>query len=130
VTLYENSRFGDEASVVIETSDGTLLGVTNDGPFLTEGTIDHVVESVAPEGSPEDPAGSVAVSGSYIISGVPLQVHEVINEGEAIVISIGTNTPLSVDLTLEYAGTAIALECDVAFAFDLKRIERRIGTPR
>jgi hypothetical protein len=129
VTLYENSRFGDEASVVIETADGTLLGVTNDGPFLTDGTIDDVVVSLAPEGNPDEPVGSATVSGSYIISGEPTRVHQVENEGEAIVISVGTNTPLTVDLTLEYAGTTIALECDTAFAFDLQRIERRIGTP-
>jgi hypothetical protein len=129
VTLYENSQFGDEATVVIETADSTLIGVTGDGPFLTDGTIDEVVVPLAEENNPDEPAGSATVSGSYTVSGEPTRVHDVINEGEAIVIAVGTNTPLAVDLTLEYADTTIALQCDSAFAFDLKTIQRRIGTP-
>jgi hypothetical protein len=113
VTLYENSQFGDEATVIV---NDELVGRTTDGPFLTDGTIDVS-------------AGSATLSGSYTVSGEPTRVHDVINEGEAIVIAVGTNTPLTVDLTLVYAGTTIALECDNAFAFDLKTIERRIGTP-
>jgi hypothetical protein len=128
VTLYENSQFGNEATVVIETADSTLIGVTSDGPFLTDGTIDEVVLPLVDENS-QEPAGSATVSGSYIVSGEPTRVHEVINEGEAIVVAVGTNTPLTVDLTLEYADTTIALDCGNAFAFDLMRIERRIGTP-
>jgi hypothetical protein len=130
VSLYENSQFVDEAQVVIETADGTLIGVTNDGPFLTDGTIDDVVVQVAPEGNPEDPVGSATVSGSYTVSGEPTRIDpEVINEAEFIHIAVGTQTPLTVDLTLEYAGTTIPLECDTAFAFDLMTNQRRIGTP-
>src|SRR5829696_2630252 len=31
VTLFQNSQFGNEATVVIETAEGTLLGVISDG---------------------------------------------------------------------------------------------------
>jgi hypothetical protein len=128
VTLYQNSQFPDEATVVIETADSTLIGVTDAGPFLTDGTIDDVVVTLVDENT-QEPAGSATVSGTYTVSGQPTRVHEVINEGEAIHISVGTNTPLTVDLTLEYADTTIELECQNAFAFDLMTIERRIGSP-
>ena len=55
-------------------------------------------------------------------------MHEVINEGEEIVVSVGTNTPLSVDLTLEYEGTTIPLDCADAFAFDLRVLRQGIGS--
>ena len=77
----------------------------------------------------QEPAGPATVSGAYTVSGEPTRVHEVINEGEEIVISVGTNTPLSVDLTLEYAEATIALECENAFAFDLLVVRNRIGKP-
>jgi hypothetical protein len=128
VTLYQNSQFPDEATVVIETSEGTLIGVTGAGPFLDEGTIDDVVVTLVDENT-QEPAGSATVSGTYLVSGRPTRVHEVINEGEVIHISVGTNTPLTVDLTLEYADTTIALECQNAFAFDLMTMVRRIGSP-
>ena len=128
VTLYENSLFGDETSVVITTGDSTLAGATPEGAFLTDGTIGDVTVNLFDE---QTAAGSATVTGgTYTLSGEPTRVHDVINEGEAIVISVGTRTPVTVEgLTLEYAGTTIALECDVAFAFDYKRIERRVGTP-
>jgi len=120
VTLFQNSQFGNEATVVIETAEGTLLGVISDGPFLTDGTIDEVVVPLREENS-QEPAGSATVSGSYTVSEEPTRIDpEVINEGEFIHI---------VDLTLEYAGSTIALDCDNAFAFDLMTLERRIGTP-
>ena len=49
-------------------------------------------------------------------------------EGERIVVSVGTHTPLSVDLTLEYAEATIALECADPFAFDLLVVRQPIGT--
>ena|SRR5829696_8495144 len=129
VSLYENSQFGDEATVVINTADSTLIGVTTDGPFLTDGTIDDVVVTLVDENT-QEPDGTATVSGTYTVSGEPTQIRpEVINEGEAIAIAVGTHTPLTVDLTLEYAGTTIALDCDNAFAFDLITNQRRIGTP-
>ena len=130
VTLYENSLFGDEASVVIESADSTLLGATGDGPFLTDGTIDGVVVPLLDQNT-EEPAGSATVTGgSYTVSGEPTRYREVINEGEEIVIVVGTQTRLTVEgLTVEYAGTTTALECDTAFAFDYRRIVKRIGTP-
>jgi hypothetical protein len=128
VSLYENSLFGDEAAVVIESADSTLTGGTTDGPFLTDGTIDDVTVNLFNEGTA---AGSATVSGgSYIVSGEPTRFREVRNEGEEIVIVVGTQTRLTVEgLTLEYAGTTTELECETAFAFDYRRIVRRIGTP-
>ena len=129
VTLFQNSQFGNEATVVIETSDSTLIGLTSDGPFLSDGTIDEVIVPLVEENS-QEPADLATVSGSYTVSGEPTRIDpEVINEGEFIHIAVGTHTPLTVDLTLEYADATIALDCDNAFAFDLMTLERRIGTP-
>ena len=128
VTLYENSQFGDEATVRIETADTTLLGGRSDGPFLTDGTIDEIVVALTDDAT-QLFAGLATVSGSYTVSGKPTRVHDVTNEGEVIVIDVGTRTPLAVDLTLEYAGTTIALDCGPAFAYDVNSLERRFGTP-
>jgi hypothetical protein len=132
VNLFQTSAVGGfvEASGFIETPDGSTLQVTGftDGDLIfDDGTIDIVLTLVDEE--TQEPAGSAPVSGTYTVSGSPTRVHEVINEGEQIVITVGTHTPLSVDLTLEYADTTIALECENAFAFDLMVIRNRIGTP-
>jgi hypothetical protein len=133
VNLFQTSAQGGfvEASGFIETPDGSTLLVTGftDGDLIfdDDGTIDIVLTLVNEE--TQEPAGSAPVSGTYTVTGRPTRVHEVINEGEEIVISVGTHTPLSVDLTFEYANTTIALECENAFAFDLMVIRNRIGTP-
>lgn len=133
LNLFQTSAQGGfvEASGFIETPDGSTLQVTGftDGDLIfdDDGTIDIVLALVNEE--TQEPAGSATVSGTYTVSGEPTRVHEVINEGEEIVISVGTHTPLSVDLTLEYADTTIPLECENAFAFDLMVIRNRIGTP-
>jgi hypothetical protein len=132
VNLFQTSAQGGfvEASGFIETPDGSTLQVTGftDGDLIfDDGTIDIVLTLVDEE--TQEPAGSATVSGTYTVSGRPTRVHEVINEGEQIVISVGTHTPLSVDLTLEYADTTIPLECADAFAFDLRVIRQQIGTP-
>ena len=130
VNLFQTSAFGGfvEASGFIETPDGSTLqvtGVTDGDLIFDDGTIDIVLTLVDEE--TQEPAGSATVSGTYIVSGEPTRVHEVINEGESIVVVVGTHTPLSVDLTLEYADTTIPLECADAFAFDLRVIRQPIG---
>ena len=132
VNLFQTSAQGGfvEASGFIETPNGSTLQVTGftDGDLIfDDGTIDIVLTLVNEE--TQEPAGSATVSGTYTAFGRPTRVHEVINEGEEIVISVGTHTPLSVDLTLEYADTTIPLECENAFAFDLRVIRQPIGTP-
>jgi hypothetical protein len=132
VNLFQTSAQGGfvEASGFIETPDGSTLQVTGftDGDLIfDDGAIDIVLTLVNEE--TQEPAGSATVSGAYTVSGEPTRVHEVISEGEEVVISVGTNTPLSVDLTLEYAEATIALECANAFAFDLLVVRNRIGTP-
>jgi hypothetical protein len=133
VNLFQTSFLGGLffADALIETPDGSTLvsaGFTH-GPvlFADDGTIDALFDIV--DETTQEPAGSATVSGTYAVSGNPTRVHEVINEGEQIVVTVGTNSPLSVDLTLEYADTTIALECQNAFAFDLMVLRQRIGTP-
>jgi hypothetical protein len=133
VNLFQTSAFGGfvEASGFIETPDGSTLQVTGftDGDLIfgDDGTIDIVLTLVNAE--TQEPAGSATVSGTYTASGRPTRVHEVINEGEEIVVSVGTHTPLSVDLTLEYADATISLEFADAFAFEHRVIRQPIGTP-
>ena len=104
----------------------SVTGFTDGDLIFDDGAIDIVLTLVNEE--TKEPAGSATVSGAYTVSGRPTRVHEVINEGEVIVVSVGTHTPLSVDLTLEYADTTIPLECADAFAFDLRVIRQPIGT--
>jgi hypothetical protein len=133
VNLFQTSAQGGfvEASGFIETPDGSTLLVTGftDGDLIFDdnGTIDIVLTLVDEE--TQEPAGSAPVSGTYTVSGTPTRVHEVINEGEEIVITVGTHTPLSVDVTFEYADTTIALECENAFAFEHRVLRQPIGTP-
>jgi hypothetical protein len=133
VNLFQSSALGGVvvAEAFIETPDGSTLlssGFT-DGDLLfdDDGTIDVVITLV--DELTQESAGSATVSGTYAVSGEPARVHEVINEGEEIVVSVGTHTPLSVDLTLEYAEATIPLECADAFAFDLMVLRQPIGTP-
>jgi hypothetical protein len=132
VNLFQTSAQGGfvEASGFIETPDGStpqVTGFTDGDLIFDDGTIDIVLTLVDEE--TQEPAGSATVSGTYTVSGRPTRVHEVINEGEQIVVSVGTHTPLSVDLTLEYSDTTIPLECADAFAFDLRVIRQPIGSP-
>ena len=131
VDLYQTSAFGGFAYVgaLISTpDDDTLLNTAvPEGDLLfDDGTIDVDLTLVNEE--TQEAAGTATVSGTYTASGRPTRVHEVINEGEEIVVTVGTNTPLSVDLTLEYDGTTIALECANAFTFDLRVLRQPIGT--
>lgn len=66
VNLFENSVFGDEASVNIETSAGIeLLGVTTAGPFFEDGAINVVLALV--DVATDEPAGTATVSGTYTV---------------------------------------------------------------
>jgi hypothetical protein len=131
VNLFQSSAAGGVvvADAFIETPDGSTLTGFTDGDLLfdDDGTIDVVITLV--DEMTQESAGSATVSGTYTVSGRPTRVHEVINEGEEIVVVVGTNTPLSVDLTLEYADATIPLECADAFAFDLRVIRQPIGPP-
>jgi hypothetical protein len=129
VNLNENSAFGDEATVRIETSAGSeLFGITTDGPFFQDGTINAVLTVVDVE--TEEPAGTATVTGTYTVSGEPTRYFNRFNEGEELVITVGTQTPLSVeDLTLEYADATIELDCEAVFAFDYMVIVAPLGTP-
>jgi hypothetical protein len=133
VNLFQSSAAGGVvvAEAFIETPDGSTLQVTGftDGDLIfdDDGTIDVVITLV--DEITQESAGSATVSGTYTVSGEPTRVHEVINEGDEIVVVVGTQTPLSVDLTLEYAEATIPLECADAFAFDLKVLRQPIGTP-
>jgi hypothetical protein len=128
VQLVENSAFGAEATVRIETSaGGELFGATTDGPFFQDGT-NNVVATVV-DVATEEPAGTATVSGTYTVSGEPTRYFLRFNEGEEQVITVGTQTPLNVDLTLEYADSTIELECEAAFAFDYTVVVTPFGSP-
>jgi hypothetical protein len=132
VTLFQTTagaaEFPASATAIIETSDGTVVaGETTGDVLFDDGTIDVVVDLVELEPVEGAPAGSATVSGTYELSGHPTRVHEAIRDAGFIIVVIGTNTLLSVDLTLQYAGDTIALDCPEAFAFDLRVLEQPIG---
>jgi hypothetical protein len=132
VTLFQTTAGEAEApasaTVVIETSDGTVVaGETTGDVLFDNGTIDVVVDLVEFEPEEGTPAGSATVTGTYELSGNPTRVHQVIRDAGLVIVVIGTNTPLNVDLTLQYAGDTIALDCPEAFAFDLRVLQQPIG---
>jgi hypothetical protein len=132
VTLFQTTAMEApapaSATVIIEQSDGTVLaGETTGEVLFDDGTIDVVVDLEELDEENGAPAGSATVSGTYEVSGRPTRVHQAIRDEGFIVVVIGTNTPLTVDLTLQYAGDTIALDCPEAFAFDLRVLRQPIG---
>lgn len=128
VSLYQNSILdAPVTSVTIETDDGTELGGegTTTGDVFSDGSID--VEFALIDLDTRTPAGSATVAGTYTLTGSPTRVHEAIRDNGYIVVSTGTNTTLSTDLTLAFEGNTIALTCDPAFAFDLTNRQQPIG---
>jgi len=92
-----------------------------------DGTVDVPFELSDLETDPPVSAGSASLSGTYTLSGSPTRIHQTIRDDGYIVVITGTNTPLSTDFSLEYAGTTIPLACDPAFAFDLTTRRQPIG---
>ena len=129
VSLYQNSILdAPVTSVTIETSAGTELGGegTVAGDVFNDGTID--VDFALIDLETRLPAGTATVAGSYELSGSPTPVRQpAIRDDGYIIVSTGTNTALSADLTLQYGDTAIPLTCDTAFAFDLTTRRQPIG---
>ena len=130
VDLYQNSTVNVAPTATIETADGTVLAGegTTAGDVFDSGTVDVTFELDELEADPPAPAGSASLSGTYRLSGSPTRVHQAIRDNGYIVVSTGTNTPLSTDFSLEYAGTTIPLTCDPAFAFDLTTRRQPIGS--
>lgn len=132
VTLFQTTAVQAptpaSATVIIETSDGIVLaGETTGDVLFDNGTIDVVVDLTELEPEQGAPAGSATVSGTYELSGQATRVHQAFRDAGFIVVVLGTNTPLSVDLTLDYAGDTIALDCPEAFGFDLRVLQQPIG---
>jgi FlaG/FlaF family flagellin (archaellin) len=127
VSLYQNSILDAPVTSVTITTDGTELGGqgTTTGDVFDDGTID--VEFALINLETRDPAGSATVTGTYEVTGSPTRVHEAIRDNGYIVVSTGTNTALSTDLELVFAGTTIALTCEPAFAFELTTRQQPIG---
>jgi hypothetical protein len=118
VSLYENSAYPDLVAVGIETSDGELVGSAESEAGLTSGVVDIGVDLV--DAQTGTSAGTATLTGTATASGSSLRIHQpAIRDNGLIVVSSGTNTPLSVDLALEFEGTTVPLVCDAAFAFDL-----------
>jgi hypothetical protein len=128
VSLYQNSILDAPVTSATITTDGTELsgeGTTSGDVFNNDGTID--AEFALRNLETQQPAGSATVTGTYEVTGSPTPVHEAIRDNGYIVVTTGTNTALSTDLELVYAGTTIPLTCDTAFAFDLTNRQQLIG---
>jgi hypothetical protein len=127
VDLYQNSTVQVAPTAVIETADGAVLvgPGTTDGALFDDGTIDASFQLSNRE--TDTAAGSASLTGTYAVVGPTTRAHEAIRDANMIVVTTGTNTQLSTDLSLTYAGTTIDLTCDPAFAFDLTTRRQPIG---
>lgn len=111
-TVYENSRYGNSATVILGDPDEGHFGyVEQSAPFVVDEVLSLVVDV---EGVTATVAGTVAPDGRPTKLVEPLQ-----DNGEQIV-TRGTNTPLATDLVVTLDGESVALECAPAFAFDLE----------
>ncbi|MGK5531351.1 hypothetical protein [Streptomyces sp. URMC 129] len=123
VDLYQNSAFGAHASVSVTTADGDEYGGGFGPEEYTLFDGGAVAAEVPVRGLEEDgePAGAAVVSGSYATAGAAEPVREVIEDPAGThVVTIGTTTPLTADVSVDVLGTTVPLACDTAFAFDLR----------
>ncbi|MCF2529637.1 hypothetical protein [Yinghuangia soli] len=129
VELYENSEFGTHASVFVQSPDGAYRGGYGPGDtgIFRHGRIAAAV-ALEPMGEPggAEPGATAAphsaeavVTGTYVRSGRPTPVHEVIEDAGQTIVIDGLNTALRTAATVAVLGRTIPLTCDTAFAFDL-----------
>ena len=128
--LYQNSSAPDSLNVFIAGPEG-LRSSSRDNPepvgLFTDGTISGESALLLRGEEASTPAGTATVSGSYAVAGSPTRVHTVVRDDGFIIVSTGTNTPLTATVSVTYDGTTFALTCDPAFAFDLTTLRQRIG---
>lgn len=112
VTVYENSKYGNSATVVLGDPDEGHFGyVEQTEPFVVDGELNLVVDV---EGT------TVSVSGSVAPNGQATRIVEPQQDGGEQIVTRGTNTPLAADLVADIAGEVVALDTAPAFAYDLE----------
>jgi hypothetical protein len=112
VTVYENSKYGNSATVVLGDPDAGHFGyVEQTEPFVVDGQLNLVVDV---EGT------TVSISGSVAPNGKPAKVVEPQQDGGEQIVTRGTNTPLAAELMADVAGEVVVLHTAPAFAYDLE----------
>jgi hypothetical protein len=120
VELYENSAFGTHVAVSVQAGDIEYVrGGETEGGLFDNGRISRQLV-VQPQEEAAANSETVVINGVYAPSGPRKWVHEVYEEPWGKVISKGWNTPLSAAVTVNALGQRVGLECDDAFAFDLR----------
>ncbi len=129
--LYENSFYGTFVTVFATTPEGELVS-DPDAPapedVFDDGTITAEVPLVQFGEEDAEPAGTAVIQGTYAVSGEPVPVHQALRDAGYIIVTRGTNTPLSTDLSVDVNGVIVPLTCETAFAFDLTTVRQPIGS--
>ncbi|MGN6331052.1 MAG: hypothetical protein ACTHOD_05280 [Motilibacteraceae bacterium] len=66
--------------------------------------------------------------GSYSESGQPSRPNGAVRDNGEVVVTRGTDTPLSVQLAVTYGDVVIPVQVTNAFAFDLTVLAQEIGS--
>ncbi|HEV8573465.1 MAG TPA: hypothetical protein VGR43_02035 [Dehalococcoidia bacterium] len=130
VDLYENSFYGTFVTVFVTSPEGELIsdpGAPAPEDVFDDGTITADVPLVRFGGEDPVQVGTASIRGTYAVAGEPVSIHETLRDADYIVVTRGTNTPLTADLSVEVDGVTIPLSCDTAFAFDLITLRQQIG---
>jgi hypothetical protein len=132
LSLYANSLHGNVLEVGVETPDGRLVTPDRSGSqpesLFHGGDISAQTDAITRgEDGEAAPAGTIAATGSYAVSGSPTRPNGAVRDDGEVVVTRGTSTPLAVQLTVTYGDVVVPVQVTDAFAFDLTVLAQDIG---
>ncbi|HEY0890005.1 MAG TPA: hypothetical protein VGE38_10380 [Nocardioides sp.] len=107
VSLYENSRYGNELQVVFDHGDGPGKGRSQEAKLVRAGHVDTTIR-VAQQ--------AVRITGTAIRTQHVKRVRSTHEDTTAV----GTHRRLSTDLEVTYRERTAPLDCDTAFRYRLQ----------
>jgi hypothetical protein len=112
VTVYENSLYGNSVQVVVgDPDEGNIGAFEQAAPFVVDGELSATVQIGGK---------SATLSGTVESNGRPERVVEPIQDGGEQMVTRGTNTALSADVTLTFDGASAPVDFAPAFAYELE----------
>ena len=111
VSLYENSRFGNEVQVVLDHGDGPGNGRSQQERLVRAGAVDTTIRVA---GRP------VHITGTATRTAAVKRVRATHEDTTAV----GTHRRLRTDLDVTYRDRTAVLDCQRAFRYDLKVTRR------